>query len=118
MSATAGGGAVMMYASPYSSNGTSVVSPYEMPVPNRPRAKSCAGNDFAAVGDRERALRDNRCGRSDGRRHHGRGKDQVESQVKGARLKGRRPLPNQLQRIFLSRFRFPLFGLQFLRGEK
>jgi hypothetical protein len=118
MSATAGGGAVMMYASPYSSNGTSVLSPYEVPIPNGPRAKSCAGNGFAVVGDRERRGRDNRCGRSDRRRYQGWGKVQVASQAKSARLKSRRPLQNQLQRIFLSRFCFSLFGFPFLRGEK
>ena len=82
MSATAGGGAVMMYASPYSSNWTSVLSPYEMPIPSGPRAKSCAGNDFVVFRNCELFLPDNRCWRSERRRYEGLVKDQVESQAK------------------------------------
>jgi hypothetical protein len=118
MSATAGGGAVMMYASPYSSNGTSVLSPYEMPIPSGPRAQSCAGNDFAVVGHCQRRMRPRDCGPSERRRYQERGKDQVESQAKGTRLKNQPGVEDPFQRIFLSRFRFSLFGFQFLRGEK
>jgi hypothetical protein len=36
----------MMFASPYSSNWTSVLSPYEMPIPTGPGAKSRARSAF------------------------------------------------------------------------
>jgi hypothetical protein len=41
-----GGGAVMMFASPHISNGKSVPSPYEMPIPIHPRVKSRAPSAF------------------------------------------------------------------------
>jgi hypothetical protein len=41
-----GGGAVMIYASPYSSNRTSVLFPYEMPIRSGVCAKSRAANAF------------------------------------------------------------------------
>src|ERR1700678_1854067 len=114
MSATAGGGAVMMYASPYSSNWTSVLSPYEMPIPSGPRAKSCADNDFVVVGNWKRFVCDKHRGRSERRGYEGPGQRPSRKPGKGARLKGRGPLQNQLERIFLSRFRFSIFGFQFL----
>jgi hypothetical protein len=118
MSATAGGGAVMMFASPYSSNWTSVLSPYEMPIRSGSRAKSCAGNDFVVVRNRELLVPDKTCERSERRRYDGLVKDPVESQAKAGCRKSRRPPENPHKRISLSRFRFSIFGLQFLRGEK
>jgi hypothetical protein len=41
-----GGGAVMMFASHHISNRTSVLSPYEMPIPAHPRPKSRAPSAF------------------------------------------------------------------------
>jgi hypothetical protein len=41
-----GGGAVMMFASLYMSDCTSVLSPCEMPIPTHPRAKSSAASAF------------------------------------------------------------------------
>jgi hypothetical protein len=83
MCATAGGGAVMMFASHYMSEWTSVLSLCEMPIQRGVCAKSRAGSGFVVARICGRFVRDDHCWRSKDRRYEG----QVKRQVNGARLK-------------------------------
>ncbi len=73
----------MMFASPYMSDGKSVLSPYEMPIRSGVCAKSSAGSRFVVARICGLFVGDNQCWQSEDRRYEG----QVKRQVNGARLK-------------------------------
>ena len=78
-----GGGAVMMFASHYTSDWTSVLSLCEMPIRSGACAKSRAGIGFIVAHACGRFVPDGHSWRSEDRRYRG----QVKRQGNGARLK-------------------------------
>jgi hypothetical protein len=103
----------MMFASPYSSNWTSVVSPYEMPIRSGVCAKSRVGSDFVVVRICELFVRGDHCWPAEDRRHE----SHIKGQVKSARLKAAATnstaTSNSTATATLAAFSFSIFAFPF-----